>query len=594
MSIVALKHIHLVGRQADRDAILTVLQRYGRLHIASNSGANPDQLPLSPRSRRVQEAIRFLAHSPVSRRPLKKFQGFHPDHIVDDVLALKEQLRNTEDQRDELQKRIQLMRPWGNFCFPADTMVEHFRLWFYRLPVNRYAALQQVDVPWQIVGRSSRFYYLVLISANEPAAHLLPVPREHLGSRSLGQLQDDLDATETRLEELYLQRQDLTRYLNLLQQFRARADSRSLWRYVRAQTEDHEPLFSLQGWLPATELASFDELARNTGFAWQARDPRPSEKPPTLLKPAPGFAAGGLLARFYQLPAYGSWDPSVQLFLSFVLFFAMILADAGYALLLMLPLLFGWKRLGRSETTRDLRQLLVWLSGGALVWGVLVGSYFGVAPPPDSWLAWPVVVDVGHYSQMMLLSVLVGIGHLTLAHLSLLRSQRFSWQLLVGRLGWILMMLMGVGFWQLDNHWQPLLFDGLGLSALMVLVGNWRSQGASWWRGGIKAVSALLDVSKLFGDVLSYMRLFALGLASASLALTFNQLAISRLHADSGIGVLEAGLILLLGHAINLGLGIMSGVVHGLRLNFIEFYNWGEPGEGYAFSPFRLEEIEHE
>jgi V/A-type H+-transporting ATPase subunit I len=90
------------------------------------------------------------------------------------------------------------------------------------------------------------------------------------------------------------------------------------------------------------------------------------------------------------------------------------------------------------------------------------------------------------------------------------------------------------------------------------------------------------------------MRLFALGLASASLALTFNQLAGQVAAAEGGLALLGGGLILLLGHLVNIGLGVMSGVVHGLRLNFIEFYNWGEPGEGYAFQPFQLKELEDE
>ena len=110
------------------------------------------------------------------------------------------------------------------------------------------------------------------------------------------------------------------------------------------------------------------------------------------------------------------------------------------------------------------------------------------------------------------------------------------------------------------------------------------------WRllDGLKALTGAMG---MFGDVLSYMRLFALGLASASLALTFNDLATQIRDAIPGLGLLLALLLLLLGHAINLGLAIMSGVVHGLRLNFIEFYKWGVPGEGKAFQKFARKEV---
>ena len=96
----------------------------------------------------------------------------------------------------------------------------------------------------------------------------------------------------------------------------------------------------------------------------------------------------------------------------------------------------------------------------------------------------------------------------------------------------------------------------------------------------------------MFGDVLSYLRLFALGLASASLALTFNELAMQVKAAMPGLGLLLAILLLLLGHVINLGLTLMSGVVHGLRLNFIEFYKWGMPAEGTAFQRFARKEVQ--
>ena len=99
--------------------------------------------------------------------------------------------------------------------------------------------------------------------------------------------------------------------------------------------------------------------------------------------------------------------------------------------------------------------------------------------------------------------------------------------------------------------------------------------------------SALYGLSKAFGDVLSYMRLFALGLSSASLAVTFNALAIEARDSVSAGGFILFALIILLGHGLNFVLGIMSGVIHGLRLNLLEFYNWGVKGEGYPFKAFK-------
>lgn len=102
---------------------------------------------------------------------------------------------------------------------------------------------------------------------------------------------------------------------------------------------------------------------------------------------------------------------------------------------------------------------------------------------------------------------------------------------------------------------------------------------------------ALTGLSKAFGDVLSYLRLFALGLAGAQMAITFNDLARDAMTNIAGLGTLAAVCILLVGHGLNLLLVIMSGVVHGLRLNYIEFFNWGLDSEGYQFKPLRKRRI---
>ena len=101
----------------------------------------------------------------------------------------------------------------------------------------------------------------------------------------------------------------------------------------------------------------------------------------------------------------------------------------------------------------------------------------------------------------------------------------------------------------------------------------------------LEGLQGLTGLSGLFGDALSYLRLFALGLSSAKLSETFNQLGADAWDA-AGIGVIASIGIVLLGHTLNLLLSIMSGVVHGLRLNCIEFYKWSLPEDGYSFSAF--------
>ena len=144
---------------------------------------------------------------------------------------------------------------------------------------------------------------------------------------------------------------------------------------------------------------------------------------------------------------------------------------------------------------------------------------------------------------------------------------------------------------ELGRAGYGLLGGGLLLSFLFSSERAVRRPADYLWRAadGLKALTSALG---MFGDVLSYMRLFALGLAAASLALTFNNLAGELREAVPGLGLLLAILVLIVGHVLNLGLSIMSGVVHSLRLNFIEFYKWGLPVEGTAFRKFARKEVQ--
>jgi len=220
-------------------------------------------------------------------------------------------------------------------------------------------------------------------------------------------------------------------------------------------------------------------------------------------------------------------------------------------------------------------------------YGVLAGGYFGLQPPPGSLLGAFHVIDINDAESMMTLTVLIGAAHVILANL------RDSLRLgpspaALAPLGWIIVVHGGLLLG------SQLVFEALpawpGLSALAVgllLVLCFSGYGEGFVRRSLKGVIALTRITKAFGDVLSYLRLFALGLASASLAVAFNDMAAEVRESFAGLGLLLALLVLVFGHALNFVLAIASGVIHGLRLNFIEFFDWGVQEEGNPFRAFR-------
>ncbi len=532
------------------------------------------------------------------RRQVREDPSFDIAATIRGVLDNQQRLRDVTDRRDTLKQRLSELAPWGEFELPDPDALAGRRLWFYIIPQRRMRDLRGLDLPWQVVHRDQRQSWVIVIHPEEPPREALPVQRAHTGALKLSEVRRRLDAAEVELEEIQSERHALTRWIYLMSIHLAQVEDAARLRFAEAQTLNDEELFLVQGWVAQRDIGAVRTLAEAQGLALILEPPGPMDSPPTLLdNPAP-LAAGQDLVGFYQMPAYDTWDPSRVLFFSFTAFFALILSDAGYALALGLLLGAFWIRLGRRDTGRRLRILAAALTGASLAWGILVGSYFGVTPAPESFLGQLKWLDINDFDSMMKLSVGIGVLHLILANAEMALVNRGR---APGRaaLGWIAGLVGGFSLWlgraDPPGNWLTLTGEILGSGGLaaVFLFGSDRPLD-SLKSIGYRVLDGLVQLTKVtqvFGDVLSYLRLFALGLASASLAVTFNELARQVAAENPGLGLLFALLILLVGHALNLALSIMSGVVHGLRLNYIEFYNWALSGEGYPFKPFKKAEV---
>ena len=598
MTIARLKRVTLCGLAKEKEDLLQGLQALGCMHLLplQPAPAEPEKVA-SPRAEAAYKALRFLTDMPEKRRQVTKDPEFDVEKVVEEALAVKDRLRDATDRRDFLEHRIAAVEPWGDIVFPPHAELAGYRLWFYVLPSGKAGALQSLELPWQIVRKDNHFTYAVVISKEEPAEDLLPVPRTHTGALPLQALRERLEETEVEIEDTVAARYALTRYIYLLSVNLAEAENRASLAYADQQLREQEGIVAVQGWVPLDALPDLEAFAAEQGLACLLEDPKPEEQPPTLIEEAPDMTAGADLALFYTVPPYRMWDPSTVLFFSFSVFFAMIVADAGYAAVLLAGLFAFWKRLGDSPRGRSYRLLGLSMLGCTLVYGVLTGSYFGVGPPEGSLFGSLQLIDLNDYPAMMQLSIVIGVLHLVMGNVLVAWVRRHS-TTAIANLGWI----AGLAGATLLVYAEPgsglaragpiLLGAGVGLVFLFSSDRPLSGDARDVLLRLLDGLKALLGIMGAFGDVLSYMRLFALGLASASLALTFNSLALQAMEAAPGLGLLLAILILIAGHAVNLGLAVMSGVVHGLRLNFIEFYKWGMPGEGTAFRRFARKEVQ--
>ncbi|GFO82562.1 MAG: hypothetical protein A49_21890 [Methyloceanibacter sp.] len=594
MTIVAMQRITLCGLAAEKSAALDGLQALGVVHLIPLK--QPGSLePIDPvMRRRAETAFRHIATSPEKMRPYRPGKAFDLEAVVGDIIANHTELRTLSDRRDELTAQIRALEPWGDFALPSPEALAGQKMWLYALPVKDRAALDKIDQPWAIVGREPTALHVVVVSHEEPPVTLLPVLRLTTGAEPLSALKAEIEELEIAYEKAAAARTELTRWRILLGADLAAAQDLDELREVAEQTHDEDVIYALQGWAPEESMPALTALADEHGLALVIEAPGPGEQPPTLLRQGNDrFAIAGDLTNFYTSPGYRAWDPSFVVFTAFAIFFAMILADAGYAALLGLGAAFFWRKMGKTPAGRRFRTLLASLSAAAFVYGVAAGSYFGFPPPEGSFLAKLHVIDVTNFQKMMVVSVVLGAAHISIA---LLAAAYFSTGKgkAVAALGWVTVIAGGLLLWLGEGTARTVGGFTIAAGLAAVFLGNASDRPVNspkdWLLRITDGMLGLTGVTKLFGDILSYLRLFALGLASASLAATFNEMALNVQTSTPGLGVLLLILILLFGHAINIVIGIMSGVVHGLRLNYIEFFGWGLTEEGYPFRAFSKRE----
>ncbi|WP_310620106.1 V-type ATP synthase subunit I [Flexibacterium corallicola] len=600
MTVVSLKKATLIFDRDQSLNLMTHLQNLGCCHIVNLSGQEKSVKHRQPPSQLedFKSAIAYLESFPHKRKPAKSFKHGSAVDIVLQARLNQNRKRDVEDRLAFLEARIKDVSVWGNFQLPDEGELDDLRLWFYQIPISDIDRISS-DLILEEITRSNREVYLVAVSPAEPPTKAMPRERIHMGSHSLGTLQSEYDALQVELEDLEDERRTLTKFLYLLRKNVARVGDKHALLSALDSSLIEPDLGIIQGWIPEGNIQELKVLASEHCSSLYLEAPEDDETPPTLLENAEPVQSGEEIVKFYELPGYGGTDPSIPLFLSFILFFAMIMADAGYGLVMLVATLYYWRKLGESSGQKSFRPLYLALSLATILYGVLAGSFFGTSLLSDGIFSHLKLVDVTDITMMMTISLAIGSLHLAYANFAEAMNRRL-WRNRIAPLGWVSVIagggLMALHYLLAPNiiaQWAGFGLGGLGL-AMVFFYGNpipVTNIKTALFRflGGLESLTKL---SKLFGDILSYLRLFALGLAGVSLATTFNSLAIQVKDSVEGAGTFLAIIIVVLGHSLNIVLAAASGIIHGLRLNLIEYFNWAVEVEGKPFIPLKKKEIE--
>ncbi len=358
----------------------------------------------------------------------------------------------------------------------------------------------------------------------------------------------------------------------------------------------------IEGWVSLDNVPRVRAKAVTKAWGLLVRDAEEGENPPTLIRPPKLFRPVAALFEGLGIsPGYTEADVSVPFMCYFSLFFAMLVGDGAYGLIFLAATLFGWYKTKPKKGSEAKRPRVVksWLclltvfSSATVLWGLLSNTWFGAGFsfaanwPTVKWLADP------SYQNMMLLCFTIGVSHLMLARIWS-GIQIINDRTCLAQFGWAGILLFMylvtnsiVGIFSGIPTWAYWLF---GVS--LVLVFGFTLKGNELKSRGIELGMLPLNIMSALGDIISYVRLFAVGLASVKVAENFNHMATGLLSSEqawwlNALLAVAMVAILVVGHGLNLAMAGLSILVHAVRLNTLEFSNHkGVSWAGRAFRPF--------
>ena len=351
-----------------------------------------------------------------------------------------------------------------------------------------------------------------------------------------------------------------------------------------------DKLLLLEGWVPVDNEPELKAMLDNSGVFYELRATRRGDNFPVKLRNNAFTRMYEVLTKMYGMPSGTDFDPTPIVAPFFSLFFAFCMGDAGYGLILILLGFLLKKKL--SKDLAGMMNLVITLGVFTTVLGALLGTFFGISllnsEIPQSLKNFIIAGNVelfgATYDKQMVLALGIGIVHISLAMtVKAINSTVFyGFKESLSAWGWWLVVVGGVTVGALSflsiipaevSKWALIAVGGIGALGIYVL-NNLRRNilaniGAGLW-------DTYNMASGLLGDILSYIRLFALGLAGGMLGQTFNSLAMMVVEGQEGVGAVFGwigfGLIILVGHTLNIAMSCLSAFVHPLRLTFVEYF----------------------
>lgn len=582
-----MKKLLLAARTSDRDKVLELLKQVEAVHVE----------PVDPASVRLPDGLSFELDN--CNRVIAMLEQIEPaensnlappgtpSRLIEEALGHAKAIPELKEKLAQLRREIEELTPWGQLGLAEIKCLIENGLNFKMLkgPADKFASIEATAK--SLVNEEAGIAYAVAASRDEikfdPALVEIAIPTRDVNSidTEMVNFERMIEEHEEALAGISLRLEDLRRhYLKLL--------NRKRHSEVATGVYLEDAIFVLNGWCPADraeELSSaFDTEGINVGLKFD--DPGPEEVPPTLLKNSPWAQSIAPLYEFMGVtPSFHEADISGMFLIMLTVFSAFLLADAGYGLIVFAVAAAAYFPLVRKGVDKNALKLGMFLFGGVSLYGLLTNTWFGETF---------ILIDRHRFDPntqdgmvfLQGLCFLMGTVHLSVGHMMKALRRKIDVTIL-SEIGWVLFLwaMYGVicGLILKQDFLMPSSFivPLFQVSGVLILLFS-AAEGGIFARIGAGVGAILQNASACFSDIVSYIRLWAVGLAGGKVAMAFNDIAAMLPHFVLRIPVYIGG------HAINIILGVIAILAHGVRLNLLEFSNHLElEWAGRKYDPFK-------
>ncbi len=597
MSLVKMKKVSFAGPLPRRDETVVAIEKLGVVHVhdlADQVTEPPAELTAeAARAARIVETLQKV-HDGLDEKP-----HLHEDGELHDLLAHFDHVTAKKNQWEQelaaLEKELRTVAPWGQFEMKDVRALEERGI-FLRLYHATAKELAKAgtgflqDAFWHTViplpGAKDRG--VVAFFRGQPPEDV-PFEKVSFPQRSVHELEKAITHHNVDLDKARDNLVELAGFLPVFRRYLADCQSRLARARVRGGLLEDGPVFAVGGFAPTTKVPAIEAAFAGTTTAVLVEEPGPEDDVPIAFANHWMIAPFEALIKMFNLPSYREPDPTILVAPFMGVFFGFCMGDAAYGLmLLILATILAAKNKSKPAVLPFFR-LLQLLGFSTLVVGLLLGSFFGIQLPTLKALA-PMkeVFALRQFTdpeQFFYLSLKIGCAQVMFGFLIklVLSIKRGEFQTVLCTIGWMVLLVggyRGIGLWIWDMVTLSLIAPAV---TLLFLFSNPSPSVAKRLGGG---AWALYNVAGLFGDVMSYARIFGLGMSSGIIAMVVNQMAMGMLGPRPGLGWIFAPILLVAGHTFNFAMAIIGSLVHSARLNFLEYYGKFFDGGGKAYAPF--------